>query len=77
MLKPQSNPSIASLEPAAAPDTSPLFEAKPVLPVSWYPCELIQANHYIDFPLRPRHGDGSCVSGGIDSQSVIFDVIFL
>ena len=37
-VKPQSNKSIAGLEPAVEPDTSPLLKAKPVEPVSFYPC---------------------------------------
>ena len=37
-VKPQSNTSISGLEPAVEPDTSPLLKAKPVEPVSFYPC---------------------------------------
>jgi hypothetical protein len=37
-VKPQSNTSMSGLQPAAEPDTSPLLKAKPVEPVSCYPC---------------------------------------
>jgi len=37
-VKPQSNTTISVLEPAAEPDTLPLLKAKPVEPVSFYPC---------------------------------------
>jgi len=37
-VKPQSNTSISWLEPAVEPDTSPLLKAKPVEPLSFYPC---------------------------------------
>jgi len=37
-VKPQSNTTISGLEPAAEPDTLPLLKAKPVEPVSFYPC---------------------------------------
>jgi hypothetical protein len=37
-VKPQSNTSISGLEPAVELDTSPLLKAKPVEPVSFYPC---------------------------------------
>jgi len=37
-VKPQSNTTISGLEPAAVPDTSPSLKAKPVEPVSFYPC---------------------------------------
>jgi len=37
-VKPQSNRTISSLEPAAEPDTLPLLKAKPVEQVSLYPC---------------------------------------
>ena len=37
-VKPQSQSSIPSGEPAAEPDSSPLLNAKPVEPVSFYPC---------------------------------------
>jgi len=74
-VKPQSDTSISGPEPAAERDTSPLVKAKPVEPVSFYPCIQSPANHHIDFGFGRRHGDGSCVSGGIDRQIVIFDVI--
>jgi len=38
LVKPQSNTTISGLEPAAEPDTLPLLKAKPVEPVSFYPC---------------------------------------
>jgi len=37
-VKPQSNTTISGLETAAEPDMSPLLKAKPVEPVSLYPC---------------------------------------
>jgi len=37
-VKPQSNTTICGLEPAAEPDTLPLLKAKPIEPVSFYPC---------------------------------------
>jgi hypothetical protein len=74
-VKPQSNTSISGLESATETDTSRCLQAKPVAAVSFYPCMLPPANHHIDFGRRRRHGDGFCVSGGIDRQSVIFDVI--
>jgi len=33
------------------------------------------ANHHIALGFGQRHGDGSCVGGGIDGQNVHFDVI--
>jgi len=76
-VEPQSNTTISGLQPAAEPDTLPLLKAKPVEPGSCYPCLSPPADHYIDFGFRRRHGDGSCVSGGIDRQRVIIDVICL
>jgi len=35
----------------------------------------LPANHHLDFGFGQRHGDGSCISGGIDRQTFIFDVI--
>jgi hypothetical protein len=37
-VKPQSNTTISGLEPATESDTLPLLQAKPVEPVSFYPC---------------------------------------
>jgi len=37
-VKPQSNTTISSFQPAAEPDTLPLLKAKPVEPVSFSPC---------------------------------------
>jgi len=37
-VKPQSKSSIPSGEPAAEPDSSTLLKAKPIEPVSFYPC---------------------------------------
>jgi hypothetical protein len=37
-VKPQSKSSIPSCEPAADPDSSMLLNAKPIQPVSFYPC---------------------------------------
>jgi len=38
-VKLQSNTNISGLEPAIEPDTSPLLKAKPVEPVSFFPCK--------------------------------------
>jgi hypothetical protein len=73
-VKPQSESSIPCGEPAAEPDSSPLLKAKPVEPVSFYPCIWPPANYHIDIGFRQRDGDGSCICGGIDMQTVIFDV---
>jgi len=73
-VKPQSKSSIPSGEPAAEPDSSPLLKAKPVEPVSFYPCIWPPAHYDIDIGFRLRDGDGSCVCGRIDMQSVILDV---
>jgi len=73
-VKPQSKSSIPSGEPAAEPDSSPLLKAKPVEPVSFYPCIWSPANYHIDIRFRRRDGDGSCICGRIDMQTVIFDV---
>jgi len=73
-VKPQSNSSISSGEPAAEPDSSPLLKVKPVEPVSFYPCIWPPANYHIDIGFRRRDGDGSCVCRRIDMQTVIFDV---
>ena len=73
-VKPQSKSSIPSGEPAAEPDSSPLLKAKPVEPVSFYPCIWHPDNYHIDIGFRRRDGDGSCVCGSIDMQTVIFDV---
>jgi len=73
-VKPQSKLSIPSGEPAAEPDLSPLLKAKPVEPVSFYPCIWPPANYHIDIGFRRRDGDGSCVCGRIDMQTVIFNV---
>jgi len=73
-VQPQSKSSIPSSEPAAEAESSPLLKAKPVEPVSFYPCIWPPANYHIDIGFRRRDGDGSCVSGGIDMQTVIFDV---
>jgi len=73
-VKPQSKSSIPSGEPAAEPDSSPLLKAKPVELVSFNPCIWPPANYHIDIGFRRRDGDGSCVCGRIDMQTVIFDV---
>jgi len=73
-VKPQSKSSIPSGEPAAEPDLSPLLKAKPVEPVSLYPCIWPQANYHKDIGFRRRDGDGSCICGRIDMQNVILDV---
>ena len=47
-VRPQSKSSIPSREPAAEPDSSPLLKAKPVEPLSFYPCLWPPANYQID-----------------------------
>jgi len=74
LVKPQSKWSIPSGEPAAEPNSSPLLKAKPVEPVSFYPCIKPPANYHIDIGFRRRDGDGSWVCGRIDIQTVIFDI---
>ena len=73
-VKPQSKSSIPSGEPAGEPNSSPLLKAKPVKPVSFYPCRWPSANYHIDIKFRRRDGDGSCVCGRTHMQTVIFDV---
>jgi len=79
-VKPQSKSTIPNGEPAAEPDSSMLLKAKPVQPVSsvepvsFYPCIGPPANYHIDIRFRRRDGDGSCVCGRIDMQTVILDV---
>jgi len=73
-VKPQSKSSIPSGEPAAEPDLSPLLNAKPVEPVSFYPCIWPPANYHIDIGFRRRDGDGSSICGRIYMQNVIPDI---
>jgi len=73
-VKPQSKSSIASGEPSAEPDSSLLLKAKPVEPVSFYPCIWPPSNYHIDIGFRRRDGDSSCVCGMIDMQIVTFDI---
>jgi len=73
-VKPQSKSSIPSSEPPAEPDSSPLLKAKPVEPVSFYPCIWPPANYHIGIGFRRTDDDGSCVCRRIDMQTVIFDV---
>jgi len=73
-LKPQLKSSIPSGEPAGKPNSSPLLKAKPVEPVSFYPCIWPPANYHIDIGFRRRDGDGSCVCGRIVMHTAIFDV---
>jgi len=73
-VKPQSKSSILSGEPAAEPNSSLLLKAKPVKPVSFYPCIWPPANYHIDIRFQRRDGDGSCVCGRIHMQTVIFDI---
>jgi len=73
-VKRQSKSSIPSGEPAAEPDLSPLLKAKPVEPVSFYPCIRPPANYHIDIGFRQRDGDGSSICGRIDMYNVILDV---
>jgi len=75
LVKPQSNTTISGLKPSAEPDMLPLLKANQVEPESFYPWLSPPANHHVDFGFRQRHGDGSCVGGGIDRQSVIIDII--
>jgi hypothetical protein len=37
-VKPHSNTSISGHQPAVEPNTSPMLKAKPIVPVSFYPC---------------------------------------
>jgi hypothetical protein len=48
----QSKLSIPSGEPASEPDLSTLLKAKPVEPVSFYPCIKPPANYHIDIGFR-------------------------
>ena len=79
-LKPQSKSCIPCGGPAAEPDLSKLLKVKPVEPVSSvepvsiYPCIKPPANYHIDIGFRQRDGDGSCICGRLDMQTVIFDV---
>jgi len=73
-VKPQSKSSRPSGEPAAEPDLSPLLNAKPVEPVSFYPCIWPPANYHIDIGFRRRDGDSSSVCGRIYMQNVILDI---
>jgi len=73
-VKPQSKSSIPSGEPAAEPDSSPLLNAKPVEPVSFYPSMWPPANYDIVIGFRRRDGDGSCVCGRLDMQIISLDV---
>jgi len=74
-VKSQLNTSMSGLEPAPERNRSPLLKAMPVEPVSFYPCIWTPANLHRDLGFGERHRDSSCVSRGIDRQSVIFDVI--
>jgi len=51
-VKLQPKSSIPSGEPAAEPDSSPLLKAKPVEPVSVYPCIRPPADYHIDIAFR-------------------------
>jgi len=73
-VKPQSKSSIPSGEPAAEPDSSMLLKAKPVEPVSFYPCIYPPANYHIDIRFRRRDGDSSSFCGRIVVQTVLFDI---
>jgi len=76
-MKPQLNTSIYGLPPPAQHDTSPLMTGKPDESISFYPCIEPPATHHINFGCRRTHGDSYWVCGGIDRQTVIFDVISL
>ena len=76
LVNAQSNSSIPSLEPAAECNTSLLLKAKPVEPVTFYPCRMPPPDHHIDFGFVQRHGDRTCLSRGIDKESVILHVIW-
>jgi hypothetical protein len=73
-VKPQSKSSIPSGESAAEHDSSPLLKAKPVEPVSLYPCIWRPANYNMDIGFRRRDCDSSCVCRRIDMQTVLFEV---
>jgi len=76
LVNAQSNSSIPSLEPAAECNKSLLLKAKPVEPVTFYPCRMPPPDHHIDFGFVQRHGDRTCLSRGIDKESVILHVIW-
>jgi len=73
-VKPQSKLRVPTGDPAAEPDSSPLLKAKPVEPVSFYPCLWPPADYHIDIGFRQRDGDGFGVCGTLDMQTVILDV---
>jgi len=80
---PQSKSSITSGGLAAEHDSSTLLKADPVEPgcsvepVICYPCIEPPAIYHMDIGFRRRDGDGSCVCGRIDMQTVDFDVRLL
>jgi len=51
-----------------------LLKAMPVEPVSCHPCIQPPANYHIDIRFRRRDGDGTCICGRIQVQTVHFDV---
>jgi len=67
--------SIPDLELTAVPNSSPLLKPMPVEPVSLYLSILPPANYHADFGFGLRHGEGSCISGGIDRHTAIFDIM--
>jgi hypothetical protein len=73
-VKPQSKLCIPGGEPAAEPDSSTLLKPKPVEPVCFYPCIEPPAKYHIDIGFRRSDGDGSCVCGWIEVQTILFDI---
>jgi len=52
LVEPQSKSFIPGGEPAAEPDSSMLLKAKPIEPVSFYPCIWPPANYHINIGFR-------------------------
>jgi hypothetical protein len=74
-VKPQSKSSINGDEPAAEPYWSMLLKAKPVEPVSIYPCIQAPANSQIDIRFQQKGNHSSCICRRIKGQTVSFDVL--
>jgi hypothetical protein len=70
-VKPLSKSFIPGGEPAAEPDSLMLLKAKPIEPVSFYPCISPSANNHMDIGFRRRDGDSSCVCRRIEVQTVL------
>jgi len=66
--RPEPDNHIVSQMPDSMRNPSQMENAKPDQPIS-----LNLANYHIEIGFRRRHGDGSGVAGGADSQIAIFD----